>query len=84
MESPQYAPTSPASDGTPRNLDEDMGLSSVDRRILLSVLLNVDITEVFSSERVNKLAAKFGLIAGSSLDLTNGWNFELEKDRRAA
>ena len=50
-------------------------LSSVDRRILASVILGVDITEVFSPIRVNQLAAKFGLVPGASLDLTNGWNF---------
>ena len=72
MGSPQYAPTSPASDVTPRNLEDVMGLSSVERSILASALLNVDIIEVFSPKRVSKLAANFCLIAGSSLNLTKG------------
>ena len=65
--------------------DDDMSdLHSVDKRILASVILGVDLTEVFSPVRVNQVAAKFGLNPGSSLDLTNGWNFDLEADRRRA
>ena len=37
-------------------------------------LMGVDITEVFSPVRANELAAKFGLAAGSSLDLRKGWD----------
>ena len=48
----------------------------LDRKILASVLMNVDVTEVYSPIRVSELAAKFGLVPGSSLDLTNGWDFE--------
>ena len=59
-------------------------LTATDRKLLASLILGVDVTEVFSPKRVNELAAKFGLTPGSSLDLTNGWNFELEEDRRKA
>ena len=59
-------------------------LTEVDRRILASAILNVDITEVFSPERINQVASKFGLVPGSSLDLRTGWNFELESHRRKA
>ena len=42
-------------------------LDEIDRRILASVIMSVDVTEVFSPARVNKLAAKFGLLPGASL-----------------
>ena len=65
--------------------DADMpGLHEVDRKILASVLLSVDITEVYSPTRVNQVAAKFGLTPGSSLDLTNGYDFEKAEDCRKA
>ena len=38
-------------------------------------ILGVDITEIYSPERVAIVANKFGFISGSSMDLTNGWNF---------
>ena len=64
--------------------DERMGMSSTqmekdmseeDRKILASMLLGVDITEVYSPERIARVATEFGLVAGSSMDLTNGWDF---------
>ena len=64
--------------------DGGMELSDVDKRILASLILSVDITEVFSPVRVNKLAARFGLTPGASMDLTNGWDFTREADRRRA
>ena len=45
--------------------------------------MGVDITEVFSRERVNKLAARFGLVAGACLDITDGWDFDKAEDSRA-
>ena len=41
--------------------------------ILLKVL--IDIMEIYSPKRVAELAVKFGLVAGASLDLTNGYDF---------
>ena len=71
------------------NLDDtdDMtlsGLNEIDRKILASVILGVDITEVFSPERVAQVARRFGLTSGSSMDLTNGWDFNREDHRRKA
>ena len=69
------------------NTQEDAAmdlLDETDRRILASVILSVDVTEVYSPERVNKLAKKFGLVAGSSMDLTNGYDFTEPEDRRRA
>ena len=62
----------------------DEGLNSVDRHIIASTILGVDITEVYSPERVNEVARKCGLTPGSSLDLTNGWDFTKPEHRRAA
>ena len=41
-------------------------------------------TEVFSPARVNKLAAKFGLVPRASLDLTNGWEISCAEDQLRA
>ena len=62
--------------------DEIMGsMNEIDRRIMASVILGVDITEVFSPERVAGVAKRYGLVAGSSFDLTNGWDFNVKEHR---
>ena len=47
-------------------------MSEEDRKILASMLLGVDITEVYSPERIARAAIEFGLVADSSMVLTNG------------
>ena len=47
-------------------------------------LLDVDIMEVYSPERVAKLCRKHGLTPGCSLDLTNGYDFDKAADRERA
>ena len=47
-------------------------------------LLAVDVMEVYSPERVAKLCAKYDLKPGSSLDLTNGYDFDNAGDRQKA
>ena len=68
--------------------DEDMSslqhMSEIDRKIIASVILGVDITEVYSPERIAKVAREFGLNPGSSMDLTNGWDFSMPEHRRQA
>ena len=45
------------------DVDQNMDLlDDIDRRILASVIMSVDVTEVFSPARVSKSAAKFGLV----------------------
>ena len=56
----------------------------IDKHIISSAILGVDITEVYSPEGVNDVARRHGLIAGSSLDLTNGWDSTKPEHRRAA
>ena len=47
--------------------------------MLASVLKGCDITEVFSPERVTRLCNKYGLIAGDSFDLRDGYDLSDEK-----
>ena len=47
-------------------------------------LLDVDIMEVYSPERVAKLCRNHGLTPGCSLDLTNGYDFDKAADRERA
>ena len=61
------------------------GLDEIDRKIFSAAFLNVDITEVYSPETVGRIVnKKFGLVAGSSMDLTNGWDFNREDHKRQA
>ena len=62
----------------------DDAMDDDDRRIIASVIKGADITEIYSPERVNKLAARMGLTPGHSLDLTNGWDFTRASHRKAA
>ena len=65
-------------DGTPD------GPNEVDGKIQSTAILGVDVTEVYSPERVARVAKRFGLTAGSSMDLTNGWDFKREDHKRQA
>ena len=68
------------------DVDHDMldSMNEVDRKILAAAILGVDITEAYSPERVAKVAQKFSLRAGTSIDLTNGWDFNLGDHRKKA
>ena len=83
---PRSPTVSYQSDGPPPSVDEQMldSLNTVDRRIMAAAIMGSDITEVFSPERVAQVARRFGLVAGTSFDLTNGWNFTLEGNKRKA
>ena len=59
-------------------------LDEEEKKVVESVIRGVDVTEIYSPARVNRLAAKMGLIPGHSLDLTNGWDFSREEHRRKA
>ena len=56
----------------------------VDRKIIAATILGVDITEVYSPERVAKVARRYGLVAGSSMDFTTGFDFTKKSDRHLA
>ena len=53
-----------------------------DMSVLSAVLRGVDVTEVFSPERVTRLCHKYGLVAGDSFDLRDG--FDLSDERTQA
>ena len=84
----KHRPRSPTvsynSDGP--QMDDQMlsGMNATDRRILSAAILGVDLTEVFSPERIAKVARQFGLTAGTSMDLTTGWDFTKDEHRRLA
>ena len=73
-----YADSDVIDDGTLNGFDE------VDRKILSAAVLGMDITEVYSPERVARVANTLGFIAGSSMDLANGWDFNREGHKRQA
>ena len=60
------------------------GLNEIDRNILAAAIMGVDITEVFSPERVAQVAKIFGSAARSSMDLTNCWGFNRDDHKRQA
>ena len=45
---------------------------------------DVDLVEIYSPPRVVMMAARYGLKPGESMDLTNGWDFTLQRHREAA
>ena len=64
---------------------EDLdSMELVDRKIIAATLLGVDITEVYSPEQMAKVAQRYGLAAGSSMNLTTGFDFTKEADRQLA
>ena len=73
--------------------DSDMGMRSIRKekavsegsRILVAgTLFGVETTDVYSPDRVARVAKKFGLVSGSSMDLTNGCECEREDHKRLA
>ena len=68
-----------------KDSDPILGLGSLQEipndilKAAVLVLKGVDITEIFSPERVVKEAKKYGLSPGLSMDLTNGWDFRIKK-----
>ena len=53
-------------------------------RMAADRVLGVDVAEVYSPERVAKMAEKMGLRGGLSMDLTTGWDFNREAHRKTA
>ena len=44
----------------------------------------VQVVELYSPERVNKVAAEKGMTVGLSMDLLTGWDFDKKEDRDMA
>lgn len=55
-----------------------------DKKLVSQILAGVDVTEIYSPERVVRVCAKYFLKPGSSLDLTNGWDFTKAAHRKLA
>ena len=49
--------------------------------VLDQIVKGFDAMEIYSPKRLAELAAKFGLVVGASLDLTNGYDFDNKKDQ---
>ena len=47
-------------------------------------LASVDVSEMFSPERVTKVCEEFGLVPGQAMDLKNGFDFDRAADRNKA
>ena len=67
------------------NLDslntEALELNTIDQLFIGKALQGPDVLELYSPVRVDVVAAKFGLVPGMSLDLTNG--YKLRQDERS-
>ena len=59
-------------------------MSDDGKTILAACMQGIDVTELYSPERINKICNEFGLQRGTSMDLRTGWNFNLEEHRHAA
>ena len=70
------------------NLDsmqvDALELNVVDQLIIGKAIQGSDVLELYSPVRVNAVAAKFGLVPGMSLDLTNGYDFDDKRDQDKA
>ena len=53
-------------------------------RRLSAIIRGTNVTQVYSPSGANAMCAEYGLKAGSSVDFTNGWEFNLEEHRGAA
>ena len=51
---------------------------------LVNRICSIDVCEVFSPPRVGKEASKYGLNPGDAMDLTTGWDFNIESHRAQA
>ena len=54
------------------------------RKILSALIRGVDITEVYSPERVTKACLKQNLVPGTAFGLTSGWDFKIKSHRESA
>ncbi len=50
----------------------------------MKIMRGVDVSEIFSPDRVVKMAKAMGLTGGLSMDLRTGWDFRRREDRAAA
>ena len=86
---PPDSPRGPASDVTAAGRPSEMcdalnSIDEVDVRMLCQMMRGVDVSEIYSPERVAKVAEAMGLKKGLSMDILTGWDFNLNESRRRA
>lgn len=59
-------------------------LSPEDQLLIARALQGVDLMEVHSPERINKVCRQIGLAPGAAFDLTSGWDLSTAEHRRKA
>lgn len=57
----------------------DNYIEDLDKTIVGKLLMLVDVTEVYSPERVSKACAKIWLVQGSSMDISTSYDFDKPK-----
>ena len=53
-------------------------------RFVASKLMSVDVSEIFSPERVSAVCSAYGLKPGQAMDIKNGFDFDKAADRQKA
>ena len=51
-------------------------------RFVAGQLMRVDMSEMFSPERVTSVCKQYGLISGQAMDIKHGFDFDLAADRK--
>ena len=71
-------------EGRKRARQEDIPLYDQIHSDLTEMLnkISIDVTEMYSPPRVTARATEMGLKAGEAFDLTTGWDFRREEDRK--
>ena len=68
--------------------DAGSGLGPASESLGSTELVNrscsIDVCEVFSPPRVGRAARRYGVTPGDAMDLTTGWDFNLESQRKLA
>ena len=59
-------------------------LKLAETRFVAGQLMRVDMSEMFSPQRVASVCKQYGLIPGQAMDIKNGFDFDLTADRKKA
>lgn len=67
-----------------QGLTSIVNMAEDEKSIVTAAIFSVYITDVLFPASVNEVAAKFGLVARTSFDITNGWGFSKDEHRARA
>ena len=56
----------------------------IEHSAIVEEIRSVDITEIYSPQRVTNEARRYGLKPGEAMDITTGWDFRNQEDRERA